>query len=236
MAVETNSANYLQRRAQIEHYFDRTAADVWATLTSTEPLGRIRATVRAGRDQMRQNLLDWLPQDLAGARVLDAGCGTGASSVELAQRGAHVTAVDLSAALLEVARRRMPVLTGSGSIRFENCDMLSPLLGQFDYVVAMDSLIHYQIEDVTRVLEGLAANTQAGIAFTIAPWTPLLAAMHLAGRVLPGPDRAPDIVPVRTERFVRDLQTLLKSDNWQIADTRRVSTGFYKSEGIYLSR
>ena len=38
---------YEQRRSQIEHYFDRTAADAWARLTSNEPVGRIRATVRS---------------------------------------------------------------------------------------------------------------------------------------------------------------------------------------------
>jgi magnesium-protoporphyrin O-methyltransferase len=67
------TATYLERRGQIETYFDRTAAEAWRRLTSTEPVGRIRATVRAGRDQMRQTLLDWLPADLQGSRVLDAG-------------------------------------------------------------------------------------------------------------------------------------------------------------------
>jgi hypothetical protein len=35
-------------------------------LTSDAPVGRIRATVRAGRDRMRATLLSWLPQDLRG--------------------------------------------------------------------------------------------------------------------------------------------------------------------------
>jgi magnesium-protoporphyrin O-methyltransferase len=44
---------YEQRRGQIENYFDRTAVAAWAKLTSDAPVGRIRASVRAGRDQMR---------------------------------------------------------------------------------------------------------------------------------------------------------------------------------------
>jgi hypothetical protein len=45
---------YTQRRSEIETYFDRTAADAWARLTSNAPVSRIRQTVRAGRDEMRK--------------------------------------------------------------------------------------------------------------------------------------------------------------------------------------
>ena len=49
-----------QRRSEIEHYFDRTAVAAWEKLTSDAPVGRIRQTVRAGRDEMRATLLSWL--------------------------------------------------------------------------------------------------------------------------------------------------------------------------------
>jgi hypothetical protein len=58
-------ASYQQTRAKLEAYFDRTAADQWAKLTSDAPVSGIRATVRAGRDRMRETLLSWLPQDLS---------------------------------------------------------------------------------------------------------------------------------------------------------------------------
>jgi magnesium-protoporphyrin O-methyltransferase len=79
-------SSYLERRGQIEAYFDRTAAKAWERLTSDAPVGRIRATVRAGRDQMRSTLLSWLPADMSGQRLLDAGCGTGALAAEVASR------------------------------------------------------------------------------------------------------------------------------------------------------
>ena len=82
-----NSASYTDRRGQIEDYFDRTAVKAWEQLTSDAPVGRIRTTVRAGRDKMRATLLSWMPEDLHGRRVLDAGCGTGALAVEAARRG-----------------------------------------------------------------------------------------------------------------------------------------------------
>ena len=98
------AATYLERRGQIETYFDRTAAETWARLTSDAPVSGIRATVRAGRDRMRATLLSWLPEDLHGRRLLDAGCGTGALSIEAARRGADVVAIDLSPNLVAVAR------------------------------------------------------------------------------------------------------------------------------------
>lgn len=46
-----------------------------------------------------------LPDDLQGQRVLDLACGYGTASRYLAQRGAHVTGLDLSAAMLARARQ-----------------------------------------------------------------------------------------------------------------------------------
>src|SRR5262245_28043508 len=134
-------ATYTARRGELEMYFDRTAADAWSKLTSDAPVSRIRATVRAGRDRMRAQLLSWLPQDLRGKRVLDAGCGTGMLAIDLARRGAHVTAIDLAPTLVELARIRKPHDLNGGQVQFVVGDMLDNDLGHFDHVIAMDSLI-----------------------------------------------------------------------------------------------
>ena len=60
----TPATSWSERRARIEEYFDRTASDAWARLTSDAPVSRIRATVREGRDRMRATL-----EPLSGARV-----------------------------------------------------------------------------------------------------------------------------------------------------------------------
>jgi MFS transporter, BCD family, chlorophyll transporter len=149
---------YVERRSQLHDYFDRTAVEAWSRLTSDAPVGRIRATVRAGRDQMRDTLLGFLPRDLSGRRILDAGCGTGALAIEAARRGAHVVAIDLSPTLVGLAHERSELDFGTGHVEFRVGDMFDPALGQFDHVVAMDSLIHYRAPDVVRVL---AAHTGA---------------------------------------------------------------------------
>jgi magnesium-protoporphyrin O-methyltransferase len=164
---------YQDRRSQIEDYFDRTAADAWAKLTSSAPVSGIRATVRAGRDRMRATMLSWLPPSLEGRRILDAGCGTGLMAVELARRGAEVLAIDLSPRMIELARERLPADIDPSRIDFRSGDMLDEELGYFDHVVAMDSLIHYEPSDVVRALGALSARTVDSMVIPFAPRTPL---------------------------------------------------------------
>ena len=88
--------NYNQTLSRVETYFDKTALKTWERLTSTAPVSKIRQSVRRGRDDMRIKLISQLPKNLSGARVLDAGCGTGQLSEELALRGCQVVAADIS--------------------------------------------------------------------------------------------------------------------------------------------
>ncbi len=230
------TTTYLERRSELERYFDRTAVQAWARLTSDAPVSRIRASVRAGRDQMRATLLSMLPLDLKGRRVLDAGCGTGAMAAELAQRGAAVLAVDLSATLVGLARERAAGMHGNGEIEFVAGDMTDPALGHFDYMVAMDSLIHYRTPDVVRVLAGLAARCERGIVFTFAPSTPLLELMHGVGRLFPRADRAPAIEPVAAKglRAALAREPLLAA--WRAGRSQRIAHGFYTSQAQELTR
>ena len=79
--------SYEATRSRVETYFDTTATRTWERLTSDAPVSRIRETVRRGRDAMRAQILSRLPDDLRGARVLDAGCGTGQMTAEAAMPG-----------------------------------------------------------------------------------------------------------------------------------------------------
>ncbi|MFO1160329.1 MAG: magnesium protoporphyrin IX methyltransferase [Reyranellaceae bacterium] len=225
-----DTATYIERRGKIEAYFDRTAAEAWKRLTSDAPVGRVRATVRAGRDRMRENILRWLPRDLRGRRVLDAGCGTGTLAVELARRGAEVVAIDLSPTLTGLARDRSAAAGLPGSVEFRVGDMLDPALGRFDHVVAMDSLIHYRVSDMAGAVSGLARRTGGSLLFTFAPRTPMLALMHAVGRCIPGADRAPAIEPVAFRDIRGRLTSASLSHRCRPARTERVVSGFYVSQ------
>jgi magnesium-protoporphyrin O-methyltransferase len=220
MASAAPSTRYAEARDRLEAYFDRTAVEQWKALTSDAPVSRIRATVRAGRDEMRSLLLGWLPADMTGLRLLDAGCGTGALAVEAALRGAHVVAVDVSAQLVDVARDRAPA---GLSIDWQVGDMLSPAFGHFDHVVAMDSLIHYEADDMIAAARALQARTLGSLLFTFAPSSPALEMMKFVGKAFPRSDRSPAIAPVKESV----LRAALGG-----ARTQRVSAGFYTSQAL----
>lgn len=230
------SASWTDRRSELRDYFDRTAVEAWTKLTSEAPVGRIRATVRAGRNAMRDTLLSWLPQDLSGVRILDAGCGTGALAVEAACRGADVLAIDISPTLIDLARERSRQMTGCGQVTFAVGDMLDPALGAFDYVVAMDSLIHYDGPDIATTLETLAARTRHAILCTVAPKTPVLMLMHMVGRAFPRADRAPSIEPISLRKLEKIAMQRPGFADWTFARTRRVQTAFYISQALELRR
>ena len=230
------SEPYRSRRAQITEYFDQTAVEHWRQLTSDTKVSRIRESVRLGRASMQQSLLSWLPMDLNGLRVLDAGCGTGTLSYALAQRGATVVGIDLSPQLVEVADRQRPVDLPAERLSFQSGDMLSPALGSFDYIVAMDSLIHYQLPDTLAAVSSLLPRCSRGLCLTYVPRTPLLAVMHAVGQWFPKDNRSPDVVPVAPATMRRRLTEAFSSQGWALAEEARVDSFFYKSCGVLLER
>jgi magnesium-protoporphyrin O-methyltransferase len=232
----TPSAAYENRRGRLEAYFDRTARDAWIQLTSDAPVSGVRATVRAGRDRMRATLMDWLPRDMTGLTLLDAGCGTGALAVAAARRGARVIGVDVSSGLIDIARERTPQDIPASQLEFRVGDMLDPAFGDVDYVVAMDSLIHYPVEDITNALGALSGRARRAILFTFAPQTPALSLMHAAGKLFPRSDRAPAIEPVSEARLRRSLQSAQPLQTFTAARDARVANGFYVSHAMELAR
>jgi magnesium-protoporphyrin O-methyltransferase len=154
--------------------------------------------------------------------------------VEAAKRGARVTAVDLSATLISIARERLPSHIGQGSIDFRVGDMSSMELGEFDHVVAMDSLIHYDVADGIRVLAGLADRVRGSILFTHAPSTVLLELMHASGKLFPRGDRSPAIQPVSERRLQKMIARERCLQRWHRGRMQRINRGFYISQACEL--
>ena len=82
------------------------------------------------------------PRSLAGLDAADVGCGTGDFTLLLAARGARVLAIDFSAAVLEVARRRGAHL--GTAVRFEcaSATQIPAANASFDLVTSITVLQH----------------------------------------------------------------------------------------------
>ena len=226
---------YQTRRAELQTYFDETASVTWQKLTSNAPVSGIRATVRAGREAMHNEVLSWLPQDMTGLRILDAGCGTGTFAVEAAKRGATVLAIDIARSLVETAAERITDPVVRSRITWRVGDMTSPDLGEFDHMLAMDSIIHYDARDMAAMVAKILPRIRRSAIFTYAPQTPLLSAMHFAGKFFPRSDRAPAIVPVSGGRLM-DLLAAETNDRWRGNRKHRVNSTFYISEAREVVR
>ena len=221
--------DYAATRDRVEHYFDNTATKVWERLTSDAPVSGVRATVRAGRDRMRALMLAQLPEDLRGARILDAGCGTGAMAVELAARGADVVAVDISPALVEIAEKRMPANL-LGQITWVAGDMLEATSGGFDHALAMDSMIYYTAPDIAELLGKASARIDGKFVFTLPPRTPALMAMWRIGKLFPRADRSPTMIPQTTAGVASALRNAgVQGD---LREIERIKSGFYISSAL----
>ncbi|MDW5593845.1 class I SAM-dependent methyltransferase [Conexibacter stalactiti] len=148
-----------------------------------------------------------LVEEVSGLRpgsALDLGCGQGADAIWLALQGWQVTAVDVSAAALEVAARAAEaagVADAPGTIVWDRRDIADALpAGSFDLVAA--TFLHSPVEGFprTRVLREAAA--------TVAPGGTLLIVGHAPS------DAHPELEFPSPEETIAELA--LVPDEWQV--------------------
>ena len=106
----------MKTSAQTENRFQSDAAKYAAYLESPE--GRLRL------DLAFANLQEFLPaqQRTSSGYALDVGCGTGVNAVRLAQLGFHVTLLDCSQAMLDIAQRSARDADVSAHVSVKNGD------------------------------------------------------------------------------------------------------------------
>src|SRR5437868_2158033 len=93
--------------AQIQGELWGAAASVWAELQEPTGLPLWKAMLDAAGVEK-------------GTSLLDAGCGGGGACVVAAERGAQVSGIDASPALIAIARRRVP----NGDFRVDDLESL----------------------------------------------------------------------------------------------------------------
>jgi len=220
---------YLAKRARLENYFNEVSSDAWDKLTSNEPVSFVRQLVREGREKMQAAIIGKLPKDLRGTRILDAGCGTGVLSRMLDERGAEVVGVDISEKLIEVAKNRSSL---NKNIEYFAGDMKEQSFGNFDYIIAMDSLIHYSTEDVISSIADFSTRANNSVLFTVIPSTFVLNTKLRLGKFFPKSERSPEVVPIEWGRL-EQLEAL--KINASLSKIKRIKRFFYVSEAWELA-
>jgi len=174
-------------------------------------------------------LLDQLP--VAGARVLDVGCGTGYASVGLAERGASaVVGVDISPGMLEVAAGRAANAGVQDRLRFVTGDFLELAAGwedgAFDLVVSTWVLGYLPLDPAfVAVARLLAPGGELGLVVhrDRSPRRELALFEELVARE---PDVMERRVALDFPRDGRDLQAHLRAAGLATAALREESCTF----------
>jgi S-adenosylmethionine-dependent methyltransferase len=101
--------------------------------------------LHTGLDGDRVTVIPWLDgiRRLEGLRILDIGCGTGSSTVAMAEQGAKVTAIDIDTGALEVARDRCRLYGIDAKLLHMNAEAIGEFgPNAFDLVIFSGSLEH----------------------------------------------------------------------------------------------
>ena len=100
--------------------------------------------------------------DVTGMKVVEIGCGTGRHTLRLVQQGNQVTAIDLSAGMLKIAREK---LAGFENVRFIEADFMVDDLGLLDFDMALTALVLEHIADLEVFFGAVSHALKPGGAF-----------------------------------------------------------------------
>lgn len=132
--------------------FEKLAARWWDPDGESRPLHDLNP-VRAAYVGARANL--------RGARVVDVGCGGGLLSEALARAGAQVTAIDLGAKLIEIAKLHLFESNLQVDYRVQSSEALAAAEpASFDVVCCMEMIEH--VPDPLVLIRDLAAMLKPG--------------------------------------------------------------------------
>jgi S-adenosylmethionine-dependent methyltransferase len=156
------AANHIQIDGKAKHQLEESIKENchahWPASVSQEVHDNdLKEHVHERLDKDRRIFIPWLDniKSLNNKNILEVGCGTGSSSVALAEQGARVTGIDVAKGGLAVARDRVMLYGLSVKLKEMNATEILGAFGpnSFDVVVFFASLEHMTISERLTALE-----------------------------------------------------------------------------------
>ncbi|HOI30230.1 MAG TPA: class I SAM-dependent methyltransferase [Melioribacteraceae bacterium] len=120
----------------------------------------------------RKRIIPWLntAKPLTDSTVLEIGCGTGSSTVALAEQGAKVTGIDIEEESITVAKKRCSLYKVEAHFKVMNAvDLIDSFINcKFDFIIFFASLEHMTVrERITAIKQAWNLLNKNGILSVI---------------------------------------------------------------------
>jgi len=215
-------------KEEVEEYFNNEGFDRWSRIYSEDgEVNSVQLDIRTGHAETVDKVLGWVDSDgtaAAGEKFCDAGCGVGSLSLPLAQRGAQVSASDISDAMVQEATKRAASAGLTERTSFVTSD-LEAIEGKYDTVTCIDVMIHYPEDKMAQMVAGLASKADKRLIISFAPDTWYYRALKSFGELFPGPSKTTRAY-LHTEESVVDA---LDAAGFRLSRTEMTGSKFYFS-------
>ena len=213
----------------VAEYFNNTGFDRWNRIYSEEgDVNKVQLDIRQGHAQTVDKILKWIDDDNNAEQLsfCDAGCGVGSLTLPLLQRGARVSASDISQAMVTEAERRISEIAPDKlpNVSLKTSD-LEAISGSYDTVCCVDVMIHYPTEQAAQMIKKLATCADKRLIISFAPQTFLLGILKKVGEFFPGPSKTTRAYLHKEE----DVRKAIEECGFKIKRTEFTGTRFYFS-------
>jgi magnesium-protoporphyrin O-methyltransferase len=211
---------------RVHRYFETSGFSRWTAIYGNGDIPPIWKVIRDGHQRALDHVITWVGQD-ENVTALDAGCGTGTLSIELAEHGYEVDAFDVSAPMIHFAKyinsgrtRKTPPTFLVGDIAaVEGRDRT------YDLVCCLDVLFHYPIDEAAAMLTRLANLSSGKLVASFALRTPMNDFWMKMGTKFHSKNRM-------TKLFMfsfAEIEAVMAKAGFKVTRTKRIKFFFYDS-------